>query len=303
VNLEAAASKALSDVKNLITDFGAGFKAFEDLEDQIKKVSQEIHADWPQTLEKAKHLLDDIKKQQHDLDDEAHHADQILKDVQHKLDAAHHDAQDALHQTHQGVQELEQHVHGLEPDVAQVLSHAEDTGHSLRDGANHIHDEFHHKVQDVGHYMENDAVSGIKQSESHVGDHTHEYHDHVQSSVMPEIQSKHEDCHHHMEEHHNQLEEKLNQLHQQQHEHTTQSMNDCHEKHSQVFQDFTQIGEQAQHIMDALSKAVDAGGTAIHEGSEVIGATCDSLGIGLKLCIDIFKDISDMFKHFAFLGL
>ncbi len=192
MNLEAAASKALSDVKNLITDFGAGFKAFEELEDQIKQVSQEIHADWPQTLEKAKHLLEDIKRQQHDLDDEAHHADQILKDTQHKLDAAHHDAQEALHQTHQGVQELEQHVHGLEPDVAQVLSHAEDTGHSLRDGANHIHDEFHHKVQDVSHHMENDAVSSIKQSESHVGDHTHEYHDHVQSSVMPEIQSKHE---------------------------------------------------------------------------------------------------------------
>jgi DNA repair exonuclease SbcCD ATPase subunit len=303
VNLEQAASKALNDVKNLTSHFAEGYKAFDDLEEDLKKVSQELHSDWPPVLEKAKHLLEDVKRHQHELNEEAHQADQILKGLKQKLDGVHQEAQDALHSTRDGVHELEQHVQGLEPDVASVLRHAEETGHSLRDAATHVHDELHHTFTDVTHFMHNDAVNDVKHSESQVDDHTNDYHGHVMDSVLPQIQSKHEECHNHLDEHHEQFEEKLNQLHQEKQEHISQSMSQCHDKHSEVFQDFTQIGEQAQHIMDALSKAVDAGGTAVHEGMEVVGTACDSLGVGLKLCVDIFAELDKIFKDFSFLGL
>ena len=303
MNLEQAATKALSDVKNLITHFGEGYKAFDELEEQIKKVSQEVHSEWPPVLEKAKHLLEDIKRQQHELDEEAKQAERILKDLKHKMDGVHQEAQEALHSTRDGVHELEQHVHGLEPDLAGVLRHAEETGHSLRDGATHIHDEFHHNVQDVSHHVQNDVVNEVKQSESQVEEHGHEYHEHVTGSVIPEVEAKHQECDQHLEEHHEQFEEKLNQLHQQKQEQVSHHMDQCHEKHNEIFEDFTQIGAQAEHIMDGLSKAVDAGGTAVHEGMEVVGAACDSLGVGLKLCIDIFEELDKIFKDFSFLGL
>jgi uncharacterized protein YoxC len=303
VDLDQSATKALNDVKNLITHFGEGYKAFDQLEQQIKQVAQEVHSDWPPVLEKAKHLLDDIKRQQHEMDEEAKHADQVLKDLKHKMDAVHQQAQEHLHTSTGHAHDLEQHVHGLEPDVAGVLRHAEETGHSLRDGATHIHDELHHHTSDTGHYVENDAVSHVKESETAVDEHSHEYHDHVSGNIMPEIQAKHEECHQHLDEHHQHFEEKLTTLQQQKHDQVTQHMEQCHDKHSQIFDDFTNVGHHAEEVMGHLSKAVDAGGTAVHEGMETLGAACDSLGVGLKLCIDIFEELDKIFKDFKFLGL
>lgn len=303
MNLEQAATKALGDVKNLITHFGEGQKLFDQLEEQIKKVSQEVHSDWPPVLEKAKHLLEDVKRLQHELDGEAKQADQVLKDLKGKMDSAHQEALDALHGTRDGVHALEQHVQGLEPDLAGVLHHAEEMGHSLRDGANHIYDALHHQVSDVGHHLHNEVVNGIKEFEGQVEDHSHDYHEHVTGSVLPEIEAKHDEAHQHLQEEHDQLEEKLNQLHQTKQEHVSQSMEQCHDKHNEIFQDFGEIGQQAEQIMDALSKAVDAGGTAVSDGMAVVGAACDSLGIGLKLCIDIFEELDKIFKDFSFLGL
>jgi hypothetical protein len=94
----------------------------------------------------------------------------------------------------------------------------------------------------------------------------------------------------------------LHRLHDQKHEAATQSLSECHDKHNEIFEDFEQIGQQVHGIMDGLGKAVEAGGTAIHEGQEVIGAAVDSTSIGMKLIIDILSDLMDLFKRFSFIS-
>ncbi len=303
MNLDQAASKALSDVKNLITQFGEGYKLFNELEENIKKVSQEVHSEWPPVLEKAKHLLEDIKRQQHDLDEEAKHADDILKQLKQKLDTTHAQCQEALHGSRDGVHEYEQHVTGLEPQVHEVLQHTAETGDHLKQASDQYHEQLHTQHTEVSQHLHHEGVSDLKNSEDHVEQQSHDYHEHVQGQIMPEIQAKHEEMDHHLDERHQQFDQHLQKLHQDKQEHMSQSMQQSHEKHSEIFDQFTQIGHQAQEVIDGLSKAVEAGGTAVHEGSETLGAACDSLGVGMKVCIDIFEELNKIFHDFKFLGL
>ncbi len=303
MNLDQAAAKALTDVNNLITQFAEGYKAFDQLEENLKKVSQEVHSDWPPVLEKAKHLLEDIKRQQREIDEEAKHADDILKQLRQKMGTTHQQCQEALHGSRDRSHDLEQHVQGLEPDVHGVLQHCAETGDQLKQGADQFHQELHQQHTDVSQHLHGEGVSSLKQAEDHVEQHSHEYHDHVQGQIMPEIQAKHEEMHQHLDERHQQFDQHLQKLHQDKQEHITQHMQQCHDKHSEVFDVFTQTGHQAQEVIDGLSKAVDAGGTAVHEGMETVGAACDSLGVGMKVCIDIFEELNKIFHDFKFLGL
>jgi hypothetical protein len=87
------------------------------------------------------------------------------------------------------------------------------------------------------------------------------------------------------------------------HEGTAQAMQEMlvqFSQHSDVAQQFAQ---QVDGVMGTLKETIDAGGTAVAEGKEVVETGVDTTSTGLKAVIDTLEELKEFFSRFSFVSM
>lgn len=71
-------------------------------------------------------------------------------------------------------------------------------------------------------------------------------------------------------------------------------------QHSDVAQQFAQ---QVDGVMETLQETIDAGGTAVAEGKEVVETGVETASVGLQAVIDTLEELKEFFSRFSFVSM
>ncbi len=239
---------------------------------------------------------------------------QVEGAVQSFLDAAHQlgdqsvEARDQitgfLHDAHQELQALHEHTEGeIQPALDEVLHHVKSVHESFGERIAAMQDELGGVVDDAHDFLTVETTQHLADLEAQVDEGHEEVRSLIRDQLAPQIQQPVDDYVARLGSLGSDLQERVAGSRTALHESTSAALQEMLTQFSQHSDTAQQFAQQVDGVMGTLKETIDAGGTAVAQGKEVVETGVDTTSAGLQAVVDTLDELKEFLSRFSFVSI
>jgi paraquat-inducible protein B len=209
-----------------------------------------------------------------------------------------------LHDAQQDLQALHEHTEGeIQPALDEVLHHVKSVHESFGDRIAAMQEELGTVVGETHDFLTVETPQHLAELKAQVVEGHEEVRALIREQLMPSIQQPVDEYLTQLDALGAHLQERVASSRSTLQESTSATMQEMLEQfaqHSDVAQQFAQ---QVDGVMETLKESIDAGGTAVATGEEVVQTGVDTANAGLKAVIGTLEELKEFFSRFSFVSM
>jgi chromosome segregation ATPase len=303
-DLNVAAAELDSNINGLAEKVTQTIAEGEELKNAVAEAQSNVESQTAELKEAANALRDLVEAGKQTIDSAIAALYESIADLGEQAGEAREKIDGLLVEAQQELSDLQnQAISEIQPALEEVLQNVHEVHESFSERVSGIQEELGSVVSDAHEFLASETVNHMNELKSMVEEGHEAVHSYITGELAPAIQSHVEDYLGNLSDIGGQLEQHFENAKSTFHENASSAL-------EQMLTQFTQGSEQAQQfaqtvdgVMDMFKELIDAGGTTVATGKEVIQVGVETTNMGLMGVIDTLEELKQFFGRFSFISL